>query len=176
MKISIFYNTEDVAELDPAWYETLKRHAYEAGRKRARLCLHHSPNDPLHEMVIVFHRDTIIQPHRHHGKSESFHLIFGELDVVFFDDDGSPTRLIRMGDESHGKTRIYRLSRPIWHSVIVRSEYACIHEVTNGPFREEENDFAPWAPAEPDALRAFLAQAADRLSTLPAVRSDEPRR
>lgn len=176
MKISIFYNTEPVAEVDPAWYEKLKRHAYEADQKRARLCLHHSPDDPLHEMVIVFHRDTVIRPHRHHGKSESFHLIFGELDVVFFDDGGTPTRLVRMGEGGAGRTRIYRLSRPIWHSVIIRSEYACIHEVTNGPFRVEENDFAPWAPEEPEALRAFLARSVDRLSTPLAGGRDEPRR
>ena len=164
MKVSIFYSTEAVAEVDAAWYETLKRHAYEADRKRARLCLHHHPEDPLHEMVIVFHRDTVIRPHRHQTKTESFHMVFGELDVVFFDAEGVPTRLLSMGDSRSGKTQIYRLSQPIWHSVIIRSEYACIHEVTNGPFREEENDFAPWAPEEPDALRAFLARAADRLS------------
>jgi cupin fold WbuC family metalloprotein len=164
MKISIFYNADPVAEVDAAWYEKLKVHAYEADRKRARLCLHHSPDDPLHEMVIVFHRDTVIQPHRHRTKTESYHMVFGELDVVFFDEAGKPTRLLSMGAAGSGKTQIYRLSQPIWHSVIIRSEYACIHEVTNGPFREEENDFAPWAPEDPDALRAFLARAVEQLS------------
>jgi len=160
MKIAVFYNTEAAAEVDSAWYEKLKRHALEADQKRARLCLHHSPDDPLHEMIIVFHRDTVIRPHRHLNKSESFHIIFGELDIVFFDEDGNPTRLIQMGDRASGKTQVYRLSQPIWHSVIIRSEYACIHEVTNGPFRVEESDFAPWAPEDPGALREFLADAA----------------
>src|SRR6185437_13874214 len=122
--------TEAAAEVDSAWYEKLKRHALEADQKRARLSLHHSPDDPLHEMIIVFHRDTVIRPHRHLNKSESFHIIFGELDIVFFDEDGNPTRLIQMGDRASGKTQVYRLSQPIWHSVIIRSEYACIHEVT----------------------------------------------
>jgi cupin fold WbuC family metalloprotein len=166
MKTSIFYNTDAAVEVDAAWYEKLKHHAYEADQKRARLCLHHSPDDLLHEMVIVFHRDTVIRPHRHHEKSESFHMIFGELDVLFFDEEGRPTRSISMGDGTSGKTQIYRLSRPLWHSVIVRSEYACIHEATNGPFRVEENDFAPWAPEDPNALRAFLADSAKQLSAL----------
>jgi cupin fold WbuC family metalloprotein len=164
MKVSIFYSTEDAAAVDPQWYEKLKGHAYEADKKRARLCLHHDPDEPLHEMVIVFHRDTVVRPHRHHAKSESFHIVFGELDVVLFDDYGVPTRRIEMGPGGSGKVQIYRLNRPIWHAVIVRSEYACIHEVTNGPFRAEDNDFAPWAPEADEPLRLFLAEAVERLS------------
>jgi cupin fold WbuC family metalloprotein len=165
MKVAVFYNDAGVAEVGQDWYEKLKTHAFEADQKRARLCLHHSPNDPLHEMIIVFHRDTVIRPHRHHGKSESFHMIFGELDILLFDEQGHPTRCISLGDRASGKPQIYRLSSPIWHSVIVRSEYAGIHEVTNGPFRAEESDFAPWAPEEPGALRSFLAKSLAQVAT-----------
>ncbi len=162
MTIAVFYNTDDVAEVGLVWYDKLKRHALEANMKRARLCLHHSPDDPLHEMIICFHRDAVIRPHRHSTKTESYHIVFGELDVVLFDDDGQPTRVVRMGD-GVGKTSIYRLSAPVWHSAIIRSEYAAIHEVTNGPFRAEDNEFAPWAPEEPEALRQYLRRATDQL-------------
>jgi cupin fold WbuC family metalloprotein len=161
MKVSVFYNTDHIVEVGQDWYDRLKRHAFEADQKRARLCLHHGPDDPLHEMIIVFHRETLVRPHRHSTKSESFHMIFGELDIAMFDDHGALTRVVRMGDAASGKTHVYRLSSAIWHSVIVRSEFAAIHEVTNGPFRAEENEFATWAPAEPEALRNFLAGAVD---------------
>jgi len=164
VKLAIFYNTEPVVEVSNDWYAKLKRHAFEADQKRARLCLHRSPEDALHEMIIVFHRDTIVRPHRHSCKSESYHIIFGELDILLFDENGHPTRLIRMGDLSSGGTLVYRMSEPYWHSVIVRSEYAAIHEVTNGPFRAEDSEFASWAPEEPERLRAFLANSADRLT------------
>ncbi len=166
MKVSVFYSTDHVAEVGEDWYATLKRYAYEANQKRARLCLHHSAEDPLHEMIIVFHRDTLVRPHRHRKKSESFHVIFGELDIILFDEDGNPTRLISMGERGSGKTQIYRLSSPIWHSVFVRTEYAAIHEVTNGPFRAEESEFAPWAPDRPEALRPFLRNADERAARL----------
>jgi cupin fold WbuC family metalloprotein len=171
MKISVFYNNDVVTEVGVAWYEKLKRHAFEADLKRARFCLHGSPEDALHEMVIIFHRDTVVRPHRHIDKSESFHLIFGELDILLFDEQGKPTRAVRMGDINSGKTQIYRLSGPIWHSVIVRSEYAAIHEITNGPFRPSEGDFADWAPAEPAELKRFLARA---LAELEARTSSTP--
>jgi len=86
---------------------------------------------------------------------------------VLFDETGQPTRLIRMGDFASGKSHIYRVNEPIWHSVIIRSEFAAIHEVTNGPFRVEESEFAPWAPEEPEELRRWLAEAAATVSQLP---------
>lgn len=164
MKIAVFYNDQPVAEVGRDWYDKLKRHAFEADKKRARVCLHTSPDDRLHEMVIVFHRDTLVEPHRHRTKTESFHLIFGELDVLLFDEEGRPTRVIRMGDFASGRTQVYRMNAPIWHSVIVRSEYAAIHEVTNGPFRPDEGEFAPWAPQDPEALRSFLAASLERVA------------
>ena len=157
-KVSVFYNPDVVIEVGKGWYEKLMRSAYEADMKRARLCLHHNPEDPLHEMVIVFHRDTLVRPHRHHGKSESFHVIFGELDVILYDDHGRPVQAVRLGCPGSGKSLMYRLSGPLWHSVVVHSEYAAIHEVTNGPFRPEESDFAPWAPTDPLLLRQFLCK------------------
>src|SRR5262249_39994375 len=164
MTIPVFYNTDDIAEVSPDWYEKLKLNALGAKRKRSRLCLHHSADDVLHEMIIVFHRDTVIRPHRHRAKTESYHIIFGELDIVLFDENGCPTRVISMGDLASGKTLVYRMNSPVWHSVIIRSEYAAIHEVTNGPFRAEESEFAPWSPAEPAKLRAFLTKSVDRLT------------
>lgn len=159
MSIPVFYSDPDVAEVTADWYERLKSNALGAKRKRSRLCLHHDDEDLLHEMIIVFHRDAVIRPHRHRGKSESCHVIFGELDIIFFDDNGHPTRMINMGDLASGKTLIHRKSSPIWHSMIIRSEYAAIHEVTNGPFRVEENEFAPWSPEEDDKVRVFLNEA-----------------
>ena len=163
-KIAVFYNSETVVEVGEDWYEKLKRCAYEADMKRARFCLHHNPTDPLHEMIIVFHHDTLVRPHRHHGKSESFHLVFGEIDIILFGDEGDPVRVVQLGERHTGKSQIYRLGGALWHSVVVRSEYAAIHEVTNGPFRPEESDFAPWAPAEGRELRRFLSDSLARLT------------
>jgi cupin fold WbuC family metalloprotein len=156
MSIPVFYAADNVAEVTPDWYERLKSNALGAKRKRSRLCLHHGDDDLLHEMIIVFHRDAVIRPHRHARKSESYHIVFGALDVVLFDDNGHATRIIHMGDLASGKTLVYRKSVPVWHSLIVRSEFAAVHEVTNGPFRAEENEFAPWSPEEEDKLREFL--------------------
>jgi len=161
---AIFHNSQDITEVGREWYEKLERHANDAPNRQARLCLHHSPDDPLQEMIIVLHRDAVVRPHRHRRKVETYHLIYGDIVVVLFDDEGRPTRLVHMGDSGTDKTHVYRLAAPIWHSVIIRSQYAGIHEITNGPFRAEEREFAPWAPADEAELRAFLAGSVARLS------------
>lgn len=153
-----YYDRNDIAEVRWDFLDRLRRSAAEEPLKRSRLCLHHSSDDLLHEMIVMFHRDSVIRPHRHFGKSKSFHLIEGEIDVLMFDDEGQPTRRVRMNMTPEG-VRIYRLSRPVWHTVVVKSEFAAIHEVTNGPFVSDENAYAPWSPQEPDALRAFVRAA-----------------
>jgi cupin fold WbuC family metalloprotein len=117
-------------------------------RKRARLCAHPSPSDSLHEMLICLARGTYVRPHRHAGKSESFHIIEGELDVVLFDDSGDITDVIEMGPYQSGKAFFYRLMKPAFHTVVVNTPHALFHETTNGPFDPADTEFAEWAPRE----------------------------
>jgi len=37
-----------------------------------------------------------------------------------------------------------------------------MHEATTGPFVQGDAEFAPWAPTETDALRAFLEDSISR--------------
>ena len=51
-----------------------------------------------------------------------------------------------MGELRSGKTFYYRLSEPIFHTLIIRSEILVFHEITQGPFLREQTEFAEWAP------------------------------
>ena len=145
------FPSQDIVEIDQAQIEKLKVSAAESPLKRARICLHHSHDDKVQEMVIAFCRGTYNPPHRHQDKSESFHVIEGELVVVFFDDLGNVTRRIKLGrPESGDLTFLYRLSNTLWHTVVPLSEFVVIHETTSGPFVKSENEVAPWAPSESD--------------------------
>jgi cupin fold WbuC family metalloprotein len=117
-------------------------------RKRARLCAHPSPADALHEMLICLARETYVRPHRHAGKSESFHIIEGELDVVLFDDAGAVRDVIAMGPYQSGRAFFYRLMEPCFHTVLVKTPFALFHETTNGPFDAADTEFAEWSPPE----------------------------
>ena len=135
--------------------ERVRERGIRAERKRARICAHPSASDPLHEMIICLDRGTYIRPHRHACKSESFHIIEGELDVVLFEDDGAIREVIRMGPYRSQRTFFYRLMEPCFHTVLVRTRQAVFHETTNGPFDPADAEYAPWAPPEGDEAEEF---------------------
>lgn len=137
----------------------IKRNAYSNSTRRARLCAHSSLEEPVHEMLIAFCRDTYVRPHRHTTKAESFHVIYGELEVVFFEVDGTIKSRTILGDYASGKPFFFRSAIHDWHTVIVLGEYALIHETTNGPFNPNESEFAPWSPTPDDeaGIERFLA-------------------
>ena len=129
--------------------------------------------DPLHEMLIVHRRDAYVRPHTHLGKAESMHVIQGEADLVLFDEVGSVTGVIAMGEFSGGRAFYYRMSDAIFHALIIRSEWLVFHEVTLGPLRREESVFAPWAPEEddPTAVQRFLASVEAQLERVPRTQA-----
>jgi cupin fold WbuC family metalloprotein len=153
------YATDAIVLVDGADVERLKQDAAENARRRIRLCAHHGVDDRLHEMLIVHTSDTYVRPHKHLGKSESFHVIEGDVDVVIFDDDGGVREVIPMGAFASGRPFFYRIAEPVFHTLLIRSGVLVFHETTGGPFRRADTVFAPWAPEDGDApaVSRFLA-------------------
>jgi len=162
-----FFNGQEIIEINGAQLEDLKLAAVASPLRRARLCLHHNHDDKVQEMVIAFCRDTYNRPHRHRNKTESFHVIEGELLIIFFDDAGKVTRRLKMSPLGNGQTFLYRLSSSLWHTVVPLSEFVIIHEITTGPFIKEEAEFAAWGPdvSDLEGIEKFLTSITDGSST-----------
>jgi cupin fold WbuC family metalloprotein len=155
-----------IVELDTADVDELKRASLATARRRIRICAHPDTEDRLHEMLIVHGSGAYVRPHKHEGKSESTHVVEGEADVIFFDDDGDVSEVFRIGRYGSPHRFYYRIDSPVFHTLLIRSEFLVFHEVTTGPFRREDTVFAPWAPDEsdPDACAAFMADLAHRIA------------
>ncbi|MFL9880074.1 WbuC family cupin fold metalloprotein [Herbaspirillum rhizosphaerae] len=123
-------------------------------RKRIRLCAHNTPENALHEMLIIHERTAYVRPHKHPGKSESMHVISGRVDLVIFDDAGEVAQVIEMGDYASGLTFYERIEKPVFHTLIIRSDVLVFHETTNGPFQLGTTEFPDWAPDGSDAAAA----------------------
>lgn len=151
----VLYPDEPIVAVGAADIARLKELALRSPLRRARLCTHRQPNDLLHEMLIVITRGSYVRPHKHIDRVESFSVLEGEADLLLLDNDGHPIRLLTLGAPSSGKLFYHRLDLPVFHTVLVRSEFVVIHEVTQGPFERERTVFAPWAPAATEAEAAY---------------------
>lgn len=156
----VLYTLDAVTKIGNDDIQSLKSRALENERDRARLCAHTSTDDSVHEMLIVHTKGTYIPPHKHLGKSESFHIVEGRLDIVIFDDAGEVVEVVEMGEYATGATFFWRISESYYHSVIPRTDIVVFHETTKGPFKREDFVHAPWAPREDDpaAVRLYMEQ------------------
>jgi cupin fold WbuC family metalloprotein len=166
-KIKNFENTSeeilypinsDIVSVSQSEVKQLIENSTHTARKRMRFCTHRNPSDDLHEMVIVHEKDTYVRPHKHLGRSESFHIIQGRCDIVLYEDDGTIREIVEMGDFNSGYNFYYRLNQNLFHTMIIYSEHLVFQETTLGPFEPESSLFAPWSPAanEIDKVEIFM--------------------
>lgn len=162
----VFVAMDNIVRLGAEQIAFLKLQADSNERKRARICAHRSNSENLHEMLIAISAESYIHPHKHLGKVESFHVVEGKVDVVVFDDAGDITDVIELGDVSTGRHFYYRLSDSRFHTLVIRGGFLVVHEVTNGPFRNEDTILAPFAPPESQRreARAYVAQIARKVA------------
>ena len=160
--MSVFtFEDQDIITIETGDLKKLKESAQESELLRSRYCLHHDNEAQVHEMIIAFCIDTYVRPHRHINKTESFHVIEGELNIVFFDDNGNITRVLNMKPIGSDGPFVYRLANEQWHMVIPLIDETIIHEVTCGPFIKDESVFAPWSPEQDD--KEGVAQFLDKI-------------
>jgi cupin fold WbuC family metalloprotein len=161
-----------IAVVDRAAMHDLQDRLPRASRGRTRLCTHRDSGELLHEMLIVLRGDSYIRPHRHVGKVESFHLIEGEVQIVFFDEAGAIVELLDMAPYGSGRPFYYRIAESVYHTLVVRTDMLVYHEVTTGPFRREDTIFAPWSPDDGDgaAVRAWSSRLAVQMASFLTAR------
>lgn len=122
-------------------------------RRRTNHNFHRDADDNPHRFLNAMLAGTYVQPHRHRDppKAESFVVLQGSVAVFLFDDAGSVLARHDLHAEGQGPRGI-DIQPGIYHSLVVLSEAAVVFEVKPGPYRrEDDKEFAPFAPAEGDA-------------------------
>jgi cupin fold WbuC family metalloprotein len=155
----VFLAEGPIAAVGEGEIATLKAAVKASPKGRARINAHSDGDDALHEMIIAIDASSYIRPHKHPGKSEAFHIVEGEVDIVVFKDDGEIDRIVPLGAPGGGRSFYYRMSKPFFHTLIIRSDVLIVHEITNGPFRPEATVYADFAPQDSDTKDAATYQA-----------------
>ena len=151
--------------------DTLRAAVKASAKRRARINTHPDGDDALHEMIIAIDPASYIRPHKHPGKSEAFHIIEGEVDIVVFTEAGEIDRIIPLGPPGSGRAFYYRMSSAFFHTLVIRSDILIVHEITNGPFRPAATIFADFAPddREPEKAAAYQLDLLRRVAAQPGT-------
>ena len=141
---TVIRNTQDTIYIDRKKLEELKILAQKDPNKRARICLHKDDGEMIQEMIIAFCKDSYIRPHRHIDKSESYHIIEGRIEIIFYNDNGIEIDKVVLSDKIDEHPFLFRISNSAWHTVVPKSDFVIIHEVTKGPFNKNSSEFPDW--------------------------------
>ena len=167
---SVLETADDPAVVGPDDIAGVIAAAKAAPNGRARLILHPTREDALHEMVIALPATSCDHPHINFKSGKSFLALSGQFAVMHCSDDGSVIRPIVLSAGDRPGARMARLRAPAWHTIIPLEGNTVFLESIIGPF--EGNLWAPWFPGEQDIagrhrfaerFRALARDAAARL-------------
>ncbi len=144
--VDVFYVEDAVPLVGRADMKKLIAKAHASPRQRSRICVHRGAQDKIQEMLIVLAKGTYVRPHKHPGKTESYHVIDGTADLAIFGDSGRLEEVIPMGKEASGLMFYCRVPTEKYHAFLVTSDVFVFHETTNGPFDQDHNLWASWYP------------------------------
>ena len=156
----VLYTSSSNVAVDKEAVAALESLAPYTSRGRLRLCAHRSADDDVHEMFIIHPQGAYVPPHKHLGKSESILVLSGRCEHVLFNNEGHITAKRKMGDFASGLDFFFRLSCPVFHSLVILSDQLVFLEITKGPFERRDTVIAPWAPEENSdgAIDHFFAE------------------
>lgn len=169
----VYFSERNISNINREDIISLKKMAMLNQNERIRLCMHRDVNNSFHEMFIVHAKNYYVRPHKHLFKSESFHIVEGRVDLVVFNESGDIVEAVKMGDYSSELSFYYRISEPLFHTLIIKSRFLIFHESTTGPFNRAETVFAPWSPDsnEKKAVKLFQRNLKVSLENFKVIRN-----
>lgn len=122
-------------------------------RLRAHRNFHPELNDPVQRLAVAMEPGTYVRPHRHPHTFELLIALSGRFLVLNFDDSGTVTRRVVLGEEC----KALEMDAGTWHTVLSLDKGGVIFEVKHGGYQPiAEQDAANWAPTEGEAGTAQL--------------------
>ncbi len=132
----------------------LDREAALSPRRRLNHNLHPQLDDPVQRFFNAMQPGTYVRPHRHTDPArwELFLILRGEVAVLLFDDQGRVQERHELA--AAGDLIGIEIPPGAWHTLVAKQP-SVLFELKQGPYNPlSDKDFAPWAPAEGEALSA----------------------
>lgn len=163
----VYSETDNISYLSPEHHLFLADKMKKKNLDRVRICNHLNSNEHLHEMLMLFSRETFVTPSLHIDKEESLFVLEGEGRYVFFDEKGDITNVVPLSTDRKNANRYCRVPANTYHMLIVDSPTILVKETTSGPFEKESTIFPYWAPDSDDEKlqKKFIVDVEARLSS-----------
>lgn len=101
-------------------------------KKRARICLHDSPEAKVNIMIISLSTESVVHKHFHRNGSETYIILSGRLLINTYNDIVKTG--IYLDSDSRESTVIFQVPIGMVHDVKAISDHALYAEITEGPF------------------------------------------
>ncbi len=113
--------------IDKNLFDELSQKASENPRLRINFNLHASLEDKVQRLLNALEPGTVLPVHRHKNSAETYLVLRGRLEILFYDDNG---KLIEKVDVSpnEGKYGVH-IEAGLWHTVNVIEKGTVIFEV-----------------------------------------------
>ncbi len=126
-------------KLDKHLLDQITQKAKDNPRLRMNHNLHDSLNSKVQRLFNALEPGTILPIHRHPNTDETYILICGKIEVLFYDENKNIMDRFIMGQdqESFGA----HIPKGTWHTIDVLESGSVIFEVKEGPYQPiSEND------------------------------------
>ncbi len=147
-----------VVRIDSGLLDAVSAQAKASERLRMNHNFHTDFADPINRMLNALEPDTYCRPHKHEDpdKREVFLVLRGKLAVLFFNDTGEVTEVVKL-DATAGSYGV-EIPPGVWHTLVCLEPNSVAYEVKDGPYLQPlDKNFAPWAPAEgEEGVAAYL--------------------
>lgn len=122
--------------IDEKLIEGVFHEAEQSPRRRAVYCFHESTSDNAQRLLNVMLPGTEVPIHRHANKSETYILIKGRVEVLYYNSKREVVEVFLLDRDAQN----YGLHIPKmqWHTVHV-IEPSVIFEVSDGPYTPLDN-------------------------------------
>ena len=110
---------------------------------KSRICMHNDEKSLLNEMLIFHKKNSLVKPHKHTNKTESFFVIKGKLDIIFFDNKGNITKFLTLTDFNSKGNFYYQIPKNLYHTQIFHEDTFFL-EFSKGPFQKKGTIIPKW--------------------------------
>lgn len=139
-KSKSFFLKKTVDYFDDNLLNFLKKY-YKKYKQDVRICLHKNSSSIHHDMIILQKKNNFYRPHKHLKKGETYHIIFGSMICLLFNNKGKILKKCFLK-----KDNIFRTPVNTFHTMIPTSRYVIYHESKLGPFlKKRDSIFPKWA-------------------------------